>query len=84
MNVLLVNMIVMKMLYALIKLAAIVAHVNAVTKRKVQNVSTLMNAKRAVVIANRILNAEIVMGCLNVNVKKVLVKEIALQTFVMT
>ena len=77
-------MIVMKMLYALIKLAAIVAHVNAVTKRKVQNVSTLMNAKRAVVIANRILNAEIVMGCLNVNVKKVLVKEIALQTFVMT
>ena len=84
MNVLLVNMIVMKILYALIKLAAIVAHVNAVTKRKVQNVSTLMNAKRAVVIANRILNAEIVMGCLNVNVKKVLVKEIALQTFVMT
>ena len=84
MNVLLVNMIVMKILYAVIKLAAIVAHVNAVTKRKVQNVSTLMNAKRAVVIANRILNAEIVMGCLNVNVKKVLVKEIALQTFVMT
>ena len=84
MNVLLVNMIVMKMLYALIKLAAIVAHVNAVTKRKVQNVSTLMNAKRAVVIANRILNAEIVMGRLNVNVKKVLVKEIAFQTFVMT
>ena len=74
MNVLLVNMIVMKVLYALIKLAPIVAHVNAVTKRKVQNVSTLTNAKRAVVIANRILNAEIVMGRLNVIVKKVLVK----------
>ena len=84
MNVLLVNMIVMKMLYALIKLATIVAHVNTVTKRKVQNVSTLTNAKRAVVIANRILNGEIVMGRLNVNAKKVLVKEIALQTFVMT
>ena len=84
MNVLLVNMIVMEMLYALIKLAPIVAHVKTVTKRKVQNVSTLTNAKRAVVIANRILNAEIVMGRLNVNVKKVLVKEIALQTFVMT
>ena len=77
-------MIVIKMLYALIKLAPTVAHVNTVTKRKVQNVSTLTNAKKASVIAKRILNAEIAMGRLNVNVKKGFVKEIAFQTSVMT